>query len=87
MGPWEKEEEEEKKSIPQKLLPLQQSPVAHFLFTIGPQVSPPCAILGALTGRGGLAMPSRQFPKPGWQPVPQYMASSWICILGAGGVS
>lgn len=54
---------------PQKLLPLQHSPLAHFAFTIGPQVSAICAVLAGAVGMGGGVRLVAQSPKPGWQPA------------------
>jgi len=54
---------------PQKLLPLQHNPLAHFAFTIGPQVSPICAGLAGAVGMGGGERLVAQSPKPGWQPA------------------
>lgn len=54
---------------PQKLLPLQHSPLAHFAFTIGPQVSAICAVLAGAVGMGGGERLVAQSPKPGWQPA------------------
>ena len=57
--------------VPQKLLPEQQSPAAHLALTIGPQVSPPLAILGVAEEYGGGFLVRAQSPKLPWQPAPQ----------------
>ena len=53
--------------LPQKLLPLQQSPSPHLAFTIGPQESPIPAVFGGTEGRGGAVRLVEQSPKPSWQ--------------------
>lgn len=70
--------------VPQKLLPLQHNPLAHFAFTIGPHVSPFCAVFAGAVGKGGGERLVAQSPKPGWQPAagPQYMDWSWSWVGG-----
>lgn len=67
--------------MPQKLLPEQHNPDAHFLLTMGPHASPAPAVPGAAVGTGGFAM-LLHLPKPAWHPVPQYNAWSWMSFLG-----